>query len=242
MTTTAGTLSAAGVVSVALTALMWVLARTLARTPRTGWIGPRMTPGPCQLPVFLLLPAVPAFLLLARGFTAAEIPVLLLLIFGIPAAITDARELRLPNELTYGLAATATAAVGILTAFGVPGSAVRALLCGVGYAGVLLAIAVFTPTGQPRGAEAGTAPAPAATALGLGDIKLAAGLGVVLGWTSLPALIAAIAVTAATHFLWIIGCTVARRAGQGSGMSGTALGPWMVLGAVVALYLAVPQH
>jgi len=242
MTTTAGTLSAAGVVSVALTALMWVLARTLARTPRTGWIGPRMTPGPCQLPVFLLLPAVPAFLLLARGFTAAEIPVLLLLIFGIPAAMTDARELRLPNELTYGLAATATAAVGILTAFGVPGSAVRALLCGVGYAGVLLAIAVFTPTGQPRGAEAGTAPAPAATALGLGDIKLAAGLGVVLGWTSLPALIAAIAVTAATHFLWIIGCTVARRAGQGSGMSGTALGPWMVLGAVVALYLAVPQH
>jgi len=242
MTTTAGTLGVAGGVSVALTALMWVLARALARTPRTGWIGPRITPGPCRLPVFLLLPAVPVFLLLVRGFTAAEIPALLLLVFGIPAAMTDARELRLPNELTYGLVVTATVAVGILTAFGVPGSAVRALLCGVGYAGVLLAIAVFTPTGQPRGAEAGTAPAPAATALGLGDIKLAAGLGVVLGWTSLPALIAAIAVTAATHFLWIIGCAVARRAGQGSGMSGTALGPWMVLGAVVALYLAVPQH
>jgi len=242
MTTTAGTLGVAGGVSVALTALMWVLARTLACTPRTGWIGHRITPGPCQLPVFLLLPAVPVFLLLVRGFTAAEIPALLLLVFGIPAAITDARELRLPNELTYGLVVTATVAVGILTAFGVPGSVVRALLCGVGYAGALLAIAVFTPTGHPRGAEVGTAPLPVATALGLGDIKLAAGLGVVLGWTSLPALIAAVAVTAVTHFLWIIGCTVARRAGQGSGMSGTALGPWMVLGAMVALYLAVPQH
>jgi len=242
MTTTPGTLAVAGAASVALTALMWVLARTLARTPRTGWIGHRITPGPCQLAVFLLLPAVPAFLLLVRGFTAAEIPALLLLVFGIPAAITDARELRLPNELTYGLVVTATVAVGILTAFGVPGSAVRAVLCSVGYAGVLLAIALFTPTGQPRCAEAGTAPAPPVTALGLGDIKLAAGLGVVLGWTSLPALIAAIAVTAATHFLWILGCTVARRAGQVSGMSGTALGPWMVLGAVAALYLAVPQR
>jgi len=242
MTTTAGTLGVAGGVSVALTALMWVLARTLACTPRTGWIGHRITPGPCQLPVFLLLPAVAVFLLLVRGFTAAEIPALLLLVFGIPAAITDARELRLPNELTYGLVVTATVVVGILTAFGVPGSAVRAVLCSVGYAGVLLAIALFTPTGKPRGAEAGTAPAPPVTALGLGDVKLAAGLGVVLGWTSLPALIAAIAVTAATHFLWILGCTVARRAGQVSGMSGTALGPWMVLGAVVALYLAVPQH
>ncbi len=242
MTTTAGTLGVAGGVSVALTALMWVLARTLACTPRTGWIGHRITPGPCRLPVFLLLPAVPVFLLLVRGFTAAEIPALLLLVFGIPAAMIDARELRLPNELTYGLVVTATVAVGILTAFGVPGSAVRAVLCSVGYAGVLLAIALFTPTGKPRGAEAGTAPAPPVTALGLGDIKLAAGLGVVLGWTSLPALIAAIAVTAATHFLWILGCTVARRAGQVSGMSGTALGPWMVLGAVVALYLAVPQR
>ncbi len=242
MTATPGTLAVAGGVSVALTALMWVLARTVARTPRTGWIGPRMTPGPCQLPVFMLLPAVPVFPLLDRGFTAALLPALLLLVFGIPAAMIDARELRLPNELTYGLVVTATVAVGILTASGVPGSVVRALLCGVGYAGALLAIAVFTPTGQPRGAEAGTAPLPVATALGLGDIKLAAGLGVVLGWTSLPALIAAVAVTAATHFLWIIGCTVARRAGQGSGMSGTALGPWMVLGAMVALYLAVPQH
>jgi leader peptidase (prepilin peptidase)/N-methyltransferase len=239
MTATAGTLAAA---SVGLTTLMWVIARILAGPPRPGWIGPRIMPRPWLRPVVLLLPAVPVFLLVDRGFTPAEVPALLLLVFGVPASVTDARELRLPNELTYGLAGTAAVAVGLLTAFGVPGSAVRAVLCGVGYAGVLLAIAVFAPTGRPLGAEAGTVSAPAATALGLGDIKLAAGLGIVVGWTSFTALTAALAFTAVTHVLWSLGCTVARKTGHTSGMSGTALGPWMVLGAMLALYLASTPH
>lgn len=190
-------------------------------------------------PVGVLLLAVPVLALLASGLTPTRLPALFMVVFGVPAAVTDARELRLPNGLTYGLSATAITTVGILTAVGVPGSLPRALLCSFGYAAALLGIAIFTPTGRPRSTQAGSVAATSVTALGLGDIKLAAGLGVVLGWTSLPALTAAIALTAITHLLWVLCCAVARMIGHSSGMSGTALGPWMVLGAMVALYLAV---
>ncbi len=215
----------------------------LPPTYAPGWNSARRSPATrWGATAAVVLLAVPVFAVLAHGFTPTRVPALLLVVFGVPAAVTDARELRLPNELTYGLAGTAALTVGVLATLGVPGSAVRALLCGLGYAAVLLAIAVCTPTGRTRGAEAGTAPAPAVTALGLGDIKLAAGLGIVAGWTSLPALTAALALGAVTHLLWSLGCTLARRTGHASGMSGTALGPWMVLGAVLALYLTLASH
>ncbi len=241
MSPTSTWLAVAAGVSVATAIPMWVMIRTVASTARPGWNGPHRAPAPWWWPVGVLLLAVPVFALLAPGFTPTRVPALLLVMLGVPAAVTDARELRLPNELTYGLVVAATAAVGILTAWGIPGRPVLAVLCGLGYAGVLLAIAVFTPTGQAPSVEAGSVAATSVTALGLGDIKLAAGLGIVLGWTSLPALTAAAALTAITHLLWVLGCAAARKMGHSRGMSGTALGPWMVLGAVAALCLALPR-
>lgn len=235
-------LAVAAAVSVATAVLMWAMIRGLADTPRPGWNRSRRVPTTWSLPVCVVLLAVPVFALLAFGFSPARVPALLLVVFGVPAAVIDARELRLPDTLTYGLTGTSTAAVGILTACGVPGHPLLAVLCGLAYPAMLLAIAVLTPTGHPRRAEAGGVDAPSGTALGLGDIKLAAGLGIVLGWTSLPALTAAIAISAVTHLLWALGCAGARRTGHPSGLSGTALGPWMMLGAVLAVYLAMPQR
>ncbi len=111
---------------------------------------------------------------------------------------------------------------------------------GPGYALALLLFAVFAPTGPAVTAEAGSVRTAAPAALGLGDIKLAVGVGVVLGWTSVTVVIGAVFLTAAGHLLWLIGCTVARRTGRSYGMTATALGPWMVGGAVAALGLSLP--
>lgn len=169
-----------------------------------------------------------------------SVPLALVLVLGVPAAYTDARELRLPDELTYTLAATTTAAVLVLHASGVGDGALRAVVCGAGYALALLLFALLAPTARPRSAQAGSVRTATPPALGLGDIKLAVGLGVALGWTSVTAVTGALFLTAAAHLLWLITVTVAHRAGWSRGMTATALGPWMVLGAVASLALSLP--
>lgn len=184
-----------------------------------------------------------AVIVVASGATVLApvyVPAVLLLCLGVPAAYTDARELRLPDELTYALAATTVVTVVSLQATGVGDGAVRAVLSGAGYAGALLLFALLAPTGNRVSAEAGSVATPTPAALGLGDIKLAVGLGVVLGWTSLTALTGALFLTAAGHLLWLIGVSLTRRAGHSRGMTATALGPWMVLGATTALVLSLP--
>jgi prepilin signal peptidase PulO-like enzyme (type II secretory pathway) len=248
MTISLGATLTTAAVSVALGGLMWAATIGVSNTPRRGAVLPRPAwpwTGSAKssrrwLWAFPALGAAGIFLVLTVGWSPSHVPAVLLVIFGLPAAYTDARELRLPNQLTYGLAATSAITVVILAAGGIPGSAVRGLVCGAGYAAVLLAIALVSPVGAPVVGVAGTAPAPGAAALGLGDIKLAVGLGIVLGWTSLPALTAAMAVTALAHLLWVAGCSVGRKMGCSQGMRGTALGPWMVFGAAAALALALP--
>lgn len=230
-------------VSVMLAVLMWGMAIAVASYPRRGAVLPRpVWPWTATSPsaraamwMSLVFAATCVFVVVTMHWTPSHLPAVVLVIFGLPAAYTDARELRLPDKLTYPLAGTAIGTVAILSGLGLQGSIVRALACGVGYAAVLLVIALGTPTGRPEPGAGGTASAPtAATALGLGDIKLAVGLGLVLGWSSLAALTAALAVTALGHLQWLIGCTMARRLHR-RGMNGSALGPWMVLGAILAL-------
>lgn len=228
----------------------YLLAALVAETPRAG----SPLPAP-PLPAVLRrqlrstrrqagvgVAAVAILIVAVLLWEPVALPVVLVVGLGVPAAYTDARELRLPDELTFALAATTTVAVIALQASGVQDGAVRAVLSGAGYALALLAFALFAPTGRTRSGEAGSVRTSTPAALGLGDIKLAVGLGVVLGWTSVTALTGAVFVTAAGHLLWLIGCTVARRAGYSRAMTATALGPWMVLGAAVALGLSLPQY
>lgn len=221
---------------------MWTVAGRVARTPRAG----NRLPTPSHLIVrvgFVLLLAVT----LVAAWEPRYAPSILLVGFGVPAAYTDARELRLPDPLTYGLAAATAAAVLVLALTGVPGSVLGAVVGGIGYPLGLLAIALLTPTratpatpaapaAGPGGGET-TVPTTRPTALGLGDVKLAVGVGIVAGWSSPATLTTALLLAAAGHLLWVIGCSVGRRAGTRSGLSGTALGPWMVAGGVAAVVL-----
>jgi leader peptidase (prepilin peptidase)/N-methyltransferase len=239
-------------ISLSVGALMWAMTIAVSARPRQGavlpppaWPRTRTPPGTHRAfySVAPILAAGVVFAALYLDHTPAHLPALELMVFGLPAAYTDARELRLPNQLTYGLAAVAAITVLALTSTGLPGNtgpALRALGCGTGYALLLLAIALFTPTGRPLKGDAGASSSTTATAVGLGDIKLAAGLGIVLGWSSLGALTTALLFTAGGHLLWLFGCTLTKRLRQRHSMSGTALGPWMILGALIGLTLA--QH
>ncbi len=239
-------------VSFSVGTLMWAMTIAVAARPRQGavlppptWPRTRTPPGAhralyCAAPI---LAAGVVFTTLYLDHTPAHLPAVELLVFGLPAAYTDARELRLPNQLTYGLTAVATITVLAMTSTGLAGNtaaALRALGCGAGYALLLLAIALFTPTGRPLKGDTGASSTTTATAVGLGDIKLAAGLGIVLGWSSLGALTTALLITATGHLLWLLGCTLTKRLRQRRSMTGTALGPWMILGALIGLTLA--QH
>ena len=229
---------AQGAVTVAVGVGMWTAAGRLARTPRPG----NRLPHPTGNPVVGLALVVTFALIISAAWEPRYIPLMLLAALGLPAAYTDARELRLPDPLTYSLAAAAAVAVAVLAAAGVQGSVLGAIVGGIGYPVVLLAIALLTPTrATPGAATAGSSGATATmpitrpTALGLGDVKLALGVGTVAGWTSPATLTTALLLTAAGHLLWVIGCRIGRSTTRPSDLSGTALGPWMVTGCVTAV-------
>ena len=124
------------------------------------------------------------------------------------AAAIDARTGRLPNQLVaiVGLAA----AVGVGTA-AIPGGAALAAVAGaLILAGPLFALHVATPT-----------------AIGFGDVKLAAALGATIG--PLDPRLGLVALCAATGSTAVAGVVARRRE--------LALGPGLVLGAVVAVAL-----
>ena len=83
-------------------------------------------------------------------------------------AVIDARTRRIPNRLTYPLTPVLLVLVGVAAVGNAtPGAALRALLGGVAAFAALLVIALISPRG-----------------LGMGDVKLAAALGIALGYLS----------------------------------------------------------
>jgi leader peptidase (prepilin peptidase)/N-methyltransferase len=122
---------------------------------------------------------------------------------------------RLPDIVTVPTAAVLVA--GLLVAASWTGSwsdLGRALLSGLVLGAAFLALALISPR-----------------SLGLGDVKLAALLGLFLGWFGWPAVAVAVIATFLLGGVTALLLVLSRRATRSTEL---AFGPWLVLGAAVA--------
>lgn len=129
---------------------------------------------------------------------------------------------RLPDRLTRPLTlscavavAVASIALGDLSAFG------RAMLAAAGLATAYLVLRWCSPGGA---------------GLGPGDVKLAPGLGLLLGWVSWPAVATGTLLAFVGGGVW---ASFLMLTGRARGADRFAFGPFMIGGAVLALVLEV---
>ena len=150
------------------------------------------------------------------GFTWTLLPYLAYSVLSAVLVVIDLLSKRLPNALTLP-AIPATAALLAIPALAddQAGALIRALCAG----GVLLAVYLALHLISPAG-------------LGLGDVKLAASMGMVLGWLSWSALLWGAALGFVVGALVSLGLLIARRANLSSdvpfGPSRVA-GAWLVI-------------
>lgn len=133
------------------------------------------------------------------------------------AGVVDARERRIPNRLTYPSLIAFPVAVAVVAAFDPAVHVTGALIGGAVYGGALGILAIVAPS-----------------AMGMGDAKLAAVIGVVLGALGLPVLAAGVALgflggAAAAAVLLIRG---------GDRRTTFPFGPFLAAGAIAAALLA----
>lgn len=134
--------------------------------------------------------------------------------------LTDCATHRLPNILVGGFTLCAMAAFGVAAWAGAePARYVSALLTGLA---LLVAFAVLGLI-HPRG-------------LGPGDVKLAAPIGLYLGWLGWPAAVVGVFAAFALGAIAAVGVAVVRRTGR---QTVIPFGPYLLAGVGVCL-LAVP--
>jgi leader peptidase (prepilin peptidase)/N-methyltransferase len=146
------------------------------------------------------------------------------LLFGwllIVVTVIDLRTHRIPNRLTYPLTPALLALLVVAAMLhGTPGAAVRAVLGGVVAFGVLLILALVNPRG-----------------MGMGDVKLAAFIGIGLGYLGWGHVWLGL-------FAAFFGGGVIAGALLVLGLRGRKdhipFGPWLALGALVALLAGRP--
>lgn len=148
---------------------------------------------------------------------AAWLTLALFIAGGIPISIVDAREHRIPNRMLFPLAAAVSASLTAQTALS---GDVGRLAAAVGLGAALWAVyALLSLFGG----------------IGFGDVKLGGLIGLMLGWHSLAAVIAATILAyllSAPHAIAL----VLRKDGRGRRIP---FGPYLVLGAAIAGTLAL---
>ncbi len=151
-----------------------------------------------------------AAVVIARRGDGADVALgLALVTFLIPLALVDLDTRELPNRLTLPAAIVAIVLGTLLDAGGEP----ERLLAGVLAGGFFLVVALAYPHG-----------------MGMGDVKLAAVLGLFLGREVAAALLVALVAGV------VVGVVIMRRKGVAEGRgTAVAFGPFLALGGVAAL-------
>jgi leader peptidase (prepilin peptidase)/N-methyltransferase len=145
----------------------------------------------------------------ATGADADAIGGLLLVSALVPIALIDLEHRIIPNAITGPAAVTAVVLTGILDPASLPERLAAGALAGGGF--LLVALAA------PRG-------------MGMGDVKLAAVLGLFLGWAVAPALLVAFAAGS------VVGVAIALRTGVGAARkTAVPFGPFLALGGLVGI-------
>ncbi|TFB48964.1 prepilin peptidase [Cryobacterium tagatosivorans] len=203
----------AGLAGLALGVPLTLLAARMLRAPRAlGWR--------VRLAASLAAGVLFALLALRFGF-APELPAYLLLAAAsVTLSIVDVAEKRLPNPLLLATTVIVAAALVIAAAVGADwGAALGALLGGAALFAVYLVLALISPAG-----------------VGMGDVKLAAVIGLALGYlgwdTWLIGLVAGFLVGSVVS---LVALALSRVSLRGS----LPFGPSMLAGAYVAILAAV---
>lgn len=191
--------------------------------PLGGWVGLARCPRGCRfrpraLTVSLATALVCAALAAATGARPELAVWLLLAPVGVLLAAVDFGVHRLPDVLTLPLAVAALALLGgaaLLPEHG--GSWVHALYGALGLAGAYFVLFLISPNG-----------------MGFGDVKLALGLGAVLGWYGWGAVLLGTFAGFLLAALYGTGLVIARRAGRKTAIP---FGPFLIGGAFVGLLL-----
>jgi leader peptidase (prepilin peptidase) / N-methyltransferase len=135
---------------------------------------------------------------------------------GVAMAYVDISDHRLPDWLTYS--ALAAAAVLLAVAATIDGTWAS---YGRGWLGALAMTAAFAALALLRPGE-----------LGLGDVKLAASLGLLLGWLGWGQVILGAFLGFLVGGVYALGLVVLRRAGRRTAIP---FGPFMLVGALIAI-------
>ncbi|MFK4253422.1 prepilin peptidase [Streptomyces angustmyceticus] len=188
-----------------------------------GWLGRGHCPhcgayGPGALPTAAATALACAALAAATGPRPELAAWLVLTPLAVLLVTVDWRVRRLPDELTVPLAVLGALLLGLagwLTGEG--GAWRRALLGGLVLGGCYLLLHLVNPAG-----------------LGMGDVKLAVGLGVALGWYGWRTLVTGGAAGVLAGALYGAGLLLLGRGARDTAMP---LGPFMILGAFCGLLL-----
>ncbi|AYY13445.1 prepilin peptidase [Actinobacteria bacterium YIM 96077] len=217
-------LAVSGLVAGAM--LPWIIARIPDRPPAEGtrpassYSSYRDLAARRGLPVILALATCASWTLI--GWSGTDLGVATTAVYALVAALgvamayIDIREHRLPDWLTFP--ALGVAAIGMAAAAALSGQWTD---YGRAWAGAVAAVAFYLVLALLRPSD-----------LGLGDVKLAGTIGLLLGWISWPVLIFGIFAGFVVGALVGVVLLVLGRAGRRSAIP---FGPAMLVGALIAV-------